>query len=203
MELEEYKTIWTQHEKMLLEQTLLNKQMLRKILTSTTGRRIDWLKIRSLAALLLPLPGYIFIVIPRIHFTSELEFITGFLVFVSLSVIFYIWAIKLYLRIERLDPVGPLTQVSKQLKSVEKYKLKMTRNGYMLAPFMFVSVFLSAGIPFLSARMIPFYALCIVVFLISLYVRSKHGLLAQIRKIDRDIKEISKLEMDPLSAEID
>ncbi len=32
--------------------------------------------------------------------------------------------------------------------------------------------------------------------LISTYVRSKHGLVAQIRKIDRDIEEISKLEMD-------
>lgn len=76
-----------------------------------------------------------------------------------------------------------------QLKLVEKYKLKITRNGFILNPFMIVGVFL-------SAKMIPFYALMVVVFLVSMYVRSKHGLLAQIRKIDRDIKEISKLELD-------
>lgn len=196
MELEELKTIWSQHEKMLVENTVLNKQLLKKILTVNTGRRIDWLKVRSLVALILPLPLFIFIVIPRIQFTLEFDVVIGFLLFASISVITYAWAIKLYLRIERLNPNGPITNVSKQLKLVEKYKLKITRNGYILAPFMIVGVFLSAGIQFLSAKMIPFYALMVVVFLISMYVRSKHGLLAQIRKIDRDIEEISKLELD-------
>ncbi|MFO7668181.1 MAG: hypothetical protein R6W31_00850 [Bacteroidales bacterium] len=194
MELEDLKTIWSQHEKMLFENTVLNKQLLKKILTVNTERQIDWLKIRSLVAVILPLPLYIFIVIPRIQFIFEFEIIFGFLLFASISVITYVWAIKLYLRIERLNPDGPVTTVSKQLKLVEKYKLRITRNGYILAPFMIVGVFLSAGIPFLSEKMIPFYALVVVVFMISLYVRSKHGLVAQIRKIDREIDEISKLE---------
>ena len=196
MELEEIKTIWSQHEKMLVENTVLNKQLLKKILTVNTERRIDWLKVRSLVALILPLPLFIFIVIPRIQFAFEFDVVVGFLLFASISVITYAWAIKLYLRIERLNPNGPITTVSKQLKLVEKYKLKITRNGYILAPFMIAGVFLSVGIQFLSAKMIPFYALMVVVFLISMYVRSKHGLLAQIRKIDRDIEEISKLELD-------
>jgi hypothetical protein len=100
------------------------------------------------------------------------------------------------LQIERLNLNGPITSVSKQLKLVEKYKLKMTRNGYILAPLMIVGIFLSAGMPFLSAKMIPFYALMIVVFFISLYIRSKHGLMAQIRKIDKEVEEISELELD-------
>lgn len=45
MELEELKTIWSQHEKMLVENTVLNKQLLKKILTVNTERRIDWLKV--------------------------------------------------------------------------------------------------------------------------------------------------------------
>jgi hypothetical protein len=196
MELEELKTIWSQHEKMLFENTVLNKQLLKKILTVNTERRIDWLKVRSLVAVILPLPLYIFIVIPRIQFIFEFEVVFGFLLFASISVITYVWAIKLYLRIERLNPNGPVTTVSKQLKLVEKYKLRITRNGYILAPFMIVGVFLSAGIPFLSEKMILFYALVVVVFMISQYVRSKHGLVAQIRKIDKEIEEISKLELD-------
>ena len=200
MELEELKTIWTQHEKMLVENTVLNKRLLKKVLAVNTRRRIDWLKVRSLIAVILPLPLYIFIVIPRIQFTFEPDKVIGFILFASISVITYIWAIKLYLRIERLNPDGPLTAVSKQLKLAEKYKLRITRNAYILAPFMIAGVFLSVGIPFLSARMIPFYALVIVVFLISLYVRSRHGFVAQIRKIDREIEEISDLEMDPDTA---
>ena len=196
MELEEFNTIWAQHEKMLVENTVLNKQVLRKLLTVNTGRRIDWLKFRSLVAVILPLPLYAIIVIPRIQFTFDLDVVIGFILFASISVITYIWAIKLYLQIERLNLNGPITTVSKQLKLVEKYKLKMTRNGYILAPLMIVGIFLSAGMPFLSAKMIPFYALMIVVFFISLYVRSKHGLMAQIRKIDKEVEEISELELD-------
>jgi hypothetical protein len=196
MEIDEIKTIWTQHEKVLVENTKMNKELLKKLLLVNAEKRIDWLKIKSLVGLILPLIGIIFIAIPRIQFTFETDVVIGIVLFVSLSAITYIWAIKLYLRIERLNPNGPITTVSKQLKLVEKYKMRNTKYGLMLAPIIIIGVFLSVGMPFLSAKMIPFYALMVVVFLISTYIRTKHGLVAQVRKIDRDIEEISKLEMD-------
>ena len=196
MELDELKTIWTQHEKVLVENTVLNKELLRKLLIVNATKRIDWLKIRLLTGVILPLPLFILIVVPRIQFTLEFEVIIGTIVFLSIFVISYIWSIKVYIQIERLNPNGPVTTVRKQLKLAEKYKLKFTRYGYYLAPFMIVGIFLSAGIPFYSSEMILFYALMVVSFLIGLYVRSKHGLLVQIRKIDSDIEEISKLEME-------
>ena len=196
MEIDEIKTIWTQHEKMLVENTKMNKELLKKLLIVNAEKRIDWLKIKSLVGLILPLIGIIFIAIPRIQFTLETDVVIGIVLFVSISAITYIWAIKLYLRIERLNPNGPITTVSKQLKLVEKYKMKNTKYCLILAPFMIIGIFLSAGIPFLSPKMIPFYALMVIVFLISTYIRTKHGLVAQVRKIDRDIEEISKLEMD-------
>ena len=196
MELDELKTIWTQHEKILVENTILNKEILKKLLTANATKRIDWLKIRSLIALILPLPLIFLIAVPRIQFTLEFDVVIGIVLFVSLSIISYIWAIKVYIQIERLNPNGPVTTVNKQLKLAEKYKLKFTRYSFYLAPFMIAGIFLSAGIPFLSSKMIPFYALMVVSFLIGLYVRSKYGLVAQIRKIDRDIEEISNLEME-------
>ncbi len=196
MEIDDIKTIWTQHEKVLVENTKMNKELLKKLLLVNAEKRIDWLKIKSLVGLILPLIGIIFIAIPRIQFTLETDVVIGIVLFVSLSAITYIWAIKLYLRIERLNPSGPITTVSKQLKLVEKYKMRNTKYGLILVPFYIIGIFLSAGIPFLSTKMIPFYALMVIVFLISTYIRTKHGLVAQVRKIDRDIEEISKLEMD-------
>jgi len=196
MELDELKTIWTQHEKVLVENTVLNKELLRKLLIVNATKRIDWLKIRLLTGVILPLPLFILIVVPRIQFTLEFEVIIGTIVFLSIFVISYIWSIKVYIQIERLNPNGPVTTVRKQLKLAEKYKLKFTRYAYFLAPFMIVGIFLSVGIPFYSSELILFYALMVVSFLIGLYVRSKHGLLVQIRKIDSDIEEISKLEME-------
>lgn len=196
MEIDEIKASWLQHEKMLVKNTRMNNDLLIKLLLKNAEKRIDWLKIKSLLGLILPIIAIIFIVIPRIQFTLEADFIIGTVLFVSLSALTYIWAIKLYLRIERLNPSGPVTAVSKELKSLEKYKLKIRRQGLMLAPLMIIGVFLSAGIPFLSSKMIPFYVLMLISFLIGNYVQAKHGLVAQVRKIDREIEEISKLEMD-------
>ena len=194
MELDELKSIWIQHEKMLVENTVLNKELLKKLLIVNTKKRIDWIKIKSLSSLILILIGVIFIAIPRFQFTLKFDIVLGIVLFGSTFLITYIWSIRLYLLIERLNFNGSVLSVSKQLKQVAKYKLKITKYGFILAPFMIVGIFLSAGMSFLSSKMIPFYALMVVVFLISSYIRTKHGLVAQIRKIDRDIDEISKLE---------
>ena len=196
MELDEIKTIWNQHERLLVENTTLNKKLLKKVLIMNAEKRLDWLKIRTLASLIIPLVGIVFIVIPRIQFDLRFDKVLGLMLFGSLFILSYIWAIRVYLLIEKLDFNKPVLFVSKQVKLVEMYKLKITRYGFILAPFMIVGVFLSAGIPFLSSKMIPFYALMVVSFLIGSYIRSKHGLVAQIRKIDRDIEEISKLEVE-------
>lgn len=196
MELEELRNIWSQHEKLLVENTVLNRELLMKVLIKNTEKRIDWMKIRSLVGLILPFILILFIVIPRIQFTLELEVLIGLILFVPLYIISYTWAIKLYLYIERVNLDGPVTTVSKQLKLVEKYKLKTTKENYILAPFMIVGIFLSAGIPFLSSKMIPFYALMVISFVIGLYIRSKYGLIAQVKKIEKEIEEISRLEQD-------
>lgn len=196
MELDELKHIWSQHETKLVESTKINKGLLRRLLIQNAEKRIDWLKVRSLAGMILPLIGIIFIVVPRLHFTLDAKFIIGTLLFVSLSVISYIWLIKLYLLIEKLNLNESITFVRKQLKLAEKYKLKITKYGLILAPFYVVGIFLSAGIPFLSPKMVPFYILMVIVFLISTYIRSKHGLAVTIRKINSDIEEISKLELE-------
>jgi hypothetical protein len=196
MELDEIKAIWTQHEKILVDNTRINKELLKKLLIKNAEKRIDWLKIKTLAGLVLALFGIIFVAIPRIQFTLEPASVIGIVLFVSIAGVTYIWAIKLYLLIERLSPDGPVTTVRKQLNLVEKQKLKIKKYGLILAPFMIVGIFLSAGIPFLSVKMIPFYILSVIVFLISTYIRSKHGLVVQIRKIDKEMEEISNLELD-------
>lgn len=194
MELEELKQTWSDHEKMLIENTVLNRELLMRVLLKSTEKHIDWLKIRSLAGLILPLILIIFIVLPRIRFSLEFDFIIGLILFVPLYILSYVWAIKLYIHIERLNPVGPVTAVSRQLKLIEKYKIKTTRDNYILAPFMIVGIFLSAGITFLSGKMIPFYVLMLISFFIGLYVRSKYGIVARVRKIEKEIEDISRLE---------
>ncbi|MGW8316452.1 MAG: hypothetical protein ACWGNV_12685 [Bacteroidales bacterium] len=195
--MDELQRIWLHHEQQLAAGTRINRELIRKLLIANTDKRIDWIKIKSLISLVLPLPLIAIIVVPRIEFVPSFGVILGIVLFVSLSVITYIWAVRLYLLIDKLNSDETILHFRRQLKIVEKYKLKTKRNGLMLAPVMIIGVFLSAGIPFLSVKMIPFYGLMVAVFLVSNYIRSKHGLLAQIRKIDRDLEEIATLEQDP------
>ena len=196
MELDELKTIWSQHEKLLIEHTEINTGLLKKLLVANAEKRIDWIKVRTLASLILPLILIVFIVVPRIEITLKFNVVLGFVLFVPLYVLSYLWALRLYLLIERLDFNESVLTVSKQLRIVEKYKLKITKYNFILAPFMIIGIFLSVGIPFLSSKMIPFYVLMVISFLIGTYIRSKHGLAVQLRKINSDIEEISKLELD-------
>lgn len=184
------------HEKLLVESTRINRELFKKLLVTNSAKRIDWLRVRMLISLILPLPLIVLIVIPNIEFTLTIDLIVGLALFVPLYVISYIWAIRLYLLVEKINFNEPVLNVSRQLRLVEKYKLRIKKYGLILAPFMVIGIFLSAGISILSVKMIPFYALMVIVFLISSYVRSKHGLVAQIRKIDRDLDEILQLEQD-------
>jgi hypothetical protein len=194
MELDDLRATWIQHEKKMVENTRVNKELLRKLLIIHAGKCIDWLKFRSLASLILTLTGIVFIVIPRIQFTLRYDVVIGILLFGSTFLVTYIWAVRFYLLIEKLNFNDPVLSVKKRLKLAEKYKLKITRYGFILAPFMIAGIFLSAGIPFLSVKMIPFYVVVILVFLVSTYISGKHGSVAQIRNIDRDLEEIVKLE---------
>lgn len=196
MEMDELQSIWLRHEQQLMKSTRINRELFRKLLVTNSEKRIDWLKLRMLGGLILPVPLLIFVAIPNIELTFTLDVILGLVLFVPLFVISYIWAIRLYLLVEQINFNETVLSVSRQLRLVEKYKLRIKKYGLILAPFMVIGIFLSAGISFLSAKMIPFYVLMVLVFLISSYVRSKHGLVAQIRKIDRDLEEILQLEQD-------
>lgn len=196
MEYNEIKNIWIQHESMLMENTRVNRELLRKLLVTNAGKHIDWLKIRNLAGLILPFIILILIVIPRLEFTFEIDRVIGYVLFVPTYIVSYVWAIRLYLLIEKLNFKDPILAVSRQLRLVERYKLKIKRYNLMLAPLMIIGIFLSAGIPFLSVKMIPFYILMVISFLIGEYIRSKYGLVAQITRIDKEIEEITELELD-------
>jgi hypothetical protein len=194
MELDELKTVWLQHEKTLVEQTRVNFELLRRILISNTEKSINWLKIRTLASLILPVVLIIFIAVPRVTYPFTGEVIAGLMLFGSLAVITYAWTLRYYLLVEKLDLNEPITSVSRQVKMLIKYKLKIKHYGLAMAPFAVIGIFLSAGIPFLSVKMIPFYALMGIVFLVSTYLRSKHGSIVQLKKINQDLEEIAKLE---------
>jgi len=194
MELQELQNIWVQYERDLAKNTQINKEILRNILLTKTEKKVNWLKIRSLINLIFPIPMFIFIVIPRLEFSLEIKFIVGIVVVVVFSIVSYAWAIKYYILVNKLDFYEPLTSVKKHLIEAEKYKFRITRFGLMLAPFMIIGIFLSVDFPIFSEKMILFYSLMLIVMILSAFIQKKHGVLANLKRIKRELEEIVKLE---------
>ena len=194
MELDDLKTLWTRHEQALVEQTRLNKELIMKLLVLDAARRVEWIKIRMVTVLILSYAGIIFIAAPRIEFVLKFGVIAGIVVAFSIALLTTVWYIKGYLYLEKVNFREPMLQVRKRLKQAEKYKLKTRRNGLILAPLMVAGIFLSTGVDILSVKMVPFYTLSALVFLVSTFVNNRYGLAARIRKIDSDLEEIAGLE---------
>lgn len=194
MELTELQNIWSQYDNKINENTRLNKELLKNFIITNTEKKIDWIKIKAIFNLILPIPIIIFIALPRIKFSIEIDFLIGLTMFLSVFVLTYYWAIKYYLILSKIDFSLPITSIKKGLMRLEKFKLKITKIGFLLMPVALIGVFLSADISFFDKNMIVVYILIISVMISSIYITFKHGVFNRFRKINHEIDKIMELE---------
>ena len=193
MELTEMQNIWIQHDEKINENTRLNKEILKKFIISKTENKINWIKLQAIFNLLIPIPMVIYIAID-VEYRPETDFYIGLFMWGICFILTYFWAIKYYLLADKIDFLKPVTAIKKDINKLKHFKLKTTRIGYMIAPFFITGIFLFVDIPFLSKRMIPVYSLILLVAAISAYFTYKFGVLERLKKINREIDEIEKLE---------
>jgi len=194
MELIELQNIWQQYDKKISENMTLNKEILRRMLQSKPEKRISWIKLKAGFNLILPIVIILVIMIPHIAFRYEINFYIGILLFGSFAFITYYWAIRYYLLINKVDFNNPITLIKKDIKQVEKYKIKVTKFSYIFAPFGLTGVFLMANMPILSKHSLLPISLIIIVFLFSIYITFKFSIFERFAKINKEIEEIEKLE---------
>ena len=144
--------------------------------------------------LILPIVLVLGILVPRIEFRNETGFYIGFLLFGPFALLTYYWAIKYYLLICKIDFNNSITTIKKNVKEVEKYKIKMTKFGYIFGPFAMTGVFLIANIPILSKDSFLPVSLIILVFIISMYYTFKYSISERFKKLSLEINEIEQLE---------
>ena len=163
-------------------------------MVAASEKKVNWIKVRAILSLIIPIPLIIFIAVPRLEFSTGAKFIIGILLFGLPSVIGYYWAIRYFLLVEKVDFSKPMTSVRKHLIEVEKFKTKITKLGYILSPFVITGIFLSGNIPFFSVKMIPFHLLVLLIFASSVFIAFKHGILKTLKRINKEIEDIMKLE---------
>jgi len=196
MELIELQNIWGQYEKKLADNTRLNKEILRRMLISKPEKRLNWLKINAGFNLILPIVLILLVLVPHIQFRSSIDFYIGLGLFTAFSLITYIWAIRYYLLICKIDFSEPILAIKKEIAELEKYKIKITRIGCIFAPFAMIGIFIMAQIPFFSINSIVPFSLIFLVMITSIYYTFKYSIYERFRKLNIEIKEIEELEKE-------
>jgi hypothetical protein len=196
MELTELQNIWGQYEKKLTDNTRINKEILRRMLISKPEKRLNRIKINAGFNLILPIVLILLVLVPHLQFRSSIDFYVGLGLFTAVLLITYIWAIRYYLLICKIDFSEPILAIKKRIAELEKYKIKITRIGFIFTPFAMTGVFIMAQIPFFSINSIVPFSLIILVMITSIYYTFKYSIYERFRKLNIEIKEIEELEKE-------
>lgn len=194
MELIELQNMWKQYDDKLSETTRLNKEILKRLLQSKPEKRLNWIKLKAGFNLVLPIVAIGFVLLPNIKFRTEIDFYAGISLFGIVYILLYYWAIRYYMLINKIDYTNSITLIRKKVKQLEKYKIKISRLGFILTPFGILGIFLMANFPIFSKHSILPLSLIILVFFYSVYYTFKYDVFEQFRKIDMELDEIEQLE---------
>jgi len=199
MELSELQNIWQDYDKKISQNTRLNKEILRLMLISKPQRRLNWIKIIAGLRIFSPLVFVTVLLILDVHFQISLSFYIGLAMFLPVITITYIWDIKYFILIRKIDFSMPVLTLKKEIAQLEKYKIKKTRIRYMLGPFamagflMMIIHKINFSLNFIS--MLPLL-LMILVFLSSMYVTFKYSIYERFKRLNKDIYDIEQLEKE-------
>lgn len=196
MEFTELQALWQQHDKSLAENTRINKEILKRILISKPEKRINREKIKTGISLILPSVLILLVLIPNIHYRSSVDFYIGISMFGAVFSIVYFWSVRYFMLLFTIDFASPIILIKKKIKQLEKYKIKHKKVGFIPMPFALTGVFLMNKMPIFSKESILPLFLVVLVMLASIYYTFKYSIFEQFRKLDMEIEELEKLEIE-------
>jgi len=195
MELNELQNIWLQYDQKITDNTHLNKEILKRMLMSKPEKRLNWIKIKAGFNVLSPVILILLIKVMDMKFNLTSSFCIGLSLFLTLFIINYIWNIRYFLLIRKIDFSGAILLVKKQIAELEKYKIKTTKIRYLIMPFAIIGIFfMLIQKPIFNTESIIMFALIILVYITSIYYTFKYSISEQFRKLNKEIFEIEELE---------
>ena len=195
MELDELQNIWLQYDRKITDNTHLNKEILKRMLISKPEKRLNWIKIKAGFNVLSPVILILLIKVMDMKFSLTSNFYIGLSMFLTLFLINYIWNIRYFLLIRKIDFSGAILSIKKQIAELEKYKIKTTKIRYLIMPFAIIGIFfMIIQKPIFNTESIVMFALIILVYITSIYYTFKYSISEQFRKLNKEIFEIEELE---------
>lgn len=197
MELTELENIWRESDKKIADNTRLNKEILKIMLMSKPERRLNWMKIEAIYNIFSPLLLLVIVAIMDIQFHLTVNFYIGLSLFVPIYVINYIWEIKCFFLIRRIDFSDAILNIKKGVAQIEKYKIKISKIRYILTPLAILGVLLMLFQKLIfNIETVVFLILIVLVFVSSTYYKLKYLIFERFRKLNKEIEEIENLEKE-------
>lgn len=195
MELDELQNIWLQYDRKITDNTQLNKEILKRMLLSKPEKRLNWIKIKAGFNVLSPIILILLIKVMDMKFSLTSGFYIGLSLFLTLFIINYIWNIRYFLLVRKIDFSGAILSIKKQIAELEKYKIKTTKIRYLIMPFAIIGIFfMLIQKPIFNTESIVMFVLIILIYITSIYYTFKYSFAEQFRKLNKEIFEIEELE---------
>ncbi|QGY47888.1 hypothetical protein GM418_30800 [Maribellus comscasis] len=196
MELADIQNTWKEHDKMLMENIRINKEIFKNILTERAEKKIRWMKAKTIFSLILPPIFLIIFFISKLEYRPDTNFIVGAILFGTVFITSYIWTVQYFIKLSEIDFKKAITTTTKNLTELKKYKFRNTKLGYMLIPFAMIGIFMVFEIPFFSRNSILPIFLIFATMIVSIYVNFKFSINESFKRINQEIIEIEKLEKE-------
>ncbi len=199
MELTELENMWQDYDKKISENTRLNKEILRRLLIEKPQKRINWIKIKSALRLFSPVLFAFLLLILKAQFYISPRFFIGLGLFLPGFIVSYVWDIRYFSLISRIDFTIPVLSIKKVIAELEKYRIKTTKIRYLLMP-LGMTGFLLMIIHRITFRfdfisILPLI-LIVFVFIASMYSTFKYSIYEPYRKLNKELSEIEELEAE-------
>ena len=195
MEWAELQNLWQQYDARLAENTLINKEILKRVIYSKSEKRQKWMRGWAIFGIVMPIPIMCMALIPNVKFRNEWDFYLGlFLLIVVLASVLY-RTIQDFLLIRDIDFTNQVAKTKKQLVRLEETRLKAKKISYFSMVVAMVSVCMLAKIPVMTKSFIGLTIFIILLFIITIYIQSKR-FKNQMNNFNAELDEIEQLEKE-------
>jgi len=195
MELNELQKMWIQYDKKVSDNTRINKEILKRMLILKPEKRFNWMKVKAIFNLFSPIILLLLILIMNIQIRLTLNFYIGLALFLAVYVPAYVWDVRSFLLIRKIDFSGTVLSIRKGIFELEKYKIKITRIRYIIMPFAILGALLIfIQKPIFNVALIVMLVLVVLVYISSIYYTFKYSIYELFRKLNKEIAEIEELE---------
>ncbi len=196
MEIKELHEFWRDYDSKISENTRLKKAVLWNMLVKRPRRKVNWMKIKATVGLLSPLLFVFLVRVLKVEFIISTRFYIGLALFVPVFLLTWLWDLRYFKLIRRVDFTEPVLSIKRIMTELEKYRIRTTRLRFLLMPVAMVGFILMIVRSFTFepdlASMLPLILIVVVYF--SSYYFTINSVSGHYKKLNRDLDEIKDLE---------